>query len=46
MKGGSLSYTLPCPGQYYIAERGLFCDHHRDYDSQTGRYVESDPKRG
>ena len=31
------------PGQYYDAETGLDYNHMRDYDSVTGRYVESDP---
>jgi RHS repeat-associated protein len=31
------------PGQYYMAETGLFYNYFRDYDPQTGRYVESDP---
>lgn len=39
----AISYNLRFPGQYYQAETGLFYNHHRDYDPQTGRYVESDP---
>ncbi|BBB62715.1 hypothetical protein UNDKW_4442 [Undibacterium sp. KW1] len=31
------------PGQYYDQETGLHYNYHRDYDPQTGRYVESDP---
>lgn len=31
------------PGQYYDAESGLNYNYFRDYDSATGRYVESDP---
>jgi len=30
------------PGQYRDAETGLFYNHFRDYDPQTGRYVQSD----
>jgi uncharacterized protein RhaS with RHS repeats len=26
-----------------MAETGLFQNHHRNYDPQTGRYIESDP---
>lgn len=31
------------PGQYFDAATGLFYNYYRDYDPQTGRYVESDP---
>ena len=31
------------PGQYYDAESGLNYNYHRDFDSATGRYIESDP---
>ncbi len=31
------------PGQYYDAESGLTQNYMRDYDSATGRYIESDP---
>jgi RHS repeat-associated protein len=31
------------PGQYYLAEFGLHYNYFRDYDPQTGRYIESDP---
>ncbi|MFC5491371.1 RHS repeat-associated core domain-containing protein, partial [Dokdonella soli] len=31
------------PGQYYDAETGLNYSYQRDYESITGRYVESDP---
>jgi RHS repeat-associated protein len=35
--------NLRFPGQYHDAESGLHYNHFRDYDPQTGRYVESDP---
>ena len=35
--------NLRFPGQYYDAESGLHYNYFRDYDPQTGRYVESDP---
>jgi len=31
------------PGQYFDAETGLHYNYFRDYDSYTGRYIESDP---
>lgn len=36
-------YNLGLPGQYFDKETGLFYNYHRDYDSSTGRYIESDP---
>ncbi|MBD9415237.1 RHS repeat-associated core domain-containing protein [Pseudomonas sp. PDM16] len=35
--------SLRFPGQYYDFESGLHYNYFRDYDPQTGRYVESDP---
>jgi RHS repeat-associated protein len=40
---GAFTYNLRFPGQYYLAESGLHYNYYRDYDPQTGRYVESDP---
>jgi RHS repeat-associated protein len=40
---GVFAYNLRFPGQYYLAESGLHYNYFRDYDPQTGRYVESDP---
>ncbi|PWK54403.1 RHS repeat-associated core domain-containing protein [Pleionea mediterranea] len=31
------------PGQYYDEESGLHYNYFRDYDPETGRYIESDP---
>jgi RHS repeat-associated protein len=36
-------FNLRFPGQYRDAETGLFYNYFRDYDPQTGRYVQSDP---
>ena len=36
-------YDHRFPGQIADAETGLFYNYFRDYDPQTGRYVESDP---
>ena len=36
-------YNLRFPGQYYMPETGLNYNYFRDYDPQTGRYIESDP---
>jgi len=40
---GTFVYNLREPGMYYQAETGLNYNYFRDYDPQTGRYVESDP---
>lgn len=40
---GNFTFNLRMPGQYFDAESGLFYNHFRDYDPQSGRYVESDP---
>jgi RHS repeat-associated protein len=40
---GTFIYNLRYPGQYYDSETGLNYNYFRDYDPQTGRYVESDP---
>jgi RHS repeat-associated protein len=40
---GTFVYNLRFPGQYYQAETGLNYNYFRDYDPQTGRYLESDP---
>jgi RHS repeat-associated protein len=40
---GTFVYNLRFPGQYYQTETGLMYNLARDYDAQTGRYIESDP---
>jgi len=40
---GAFKYNLRFPGQYYDQETGQYYNYFRDYDSLTGRYVESDP---
>ena len=42
-KLGAFKYNLRFPGQYYQSETGLNYNYFRDYDPQTGRYIESDP---
>ncbi|MBE1161801.1 DUF6531 domain-containing protein [Dyella acidiphila] len=37
-------YNLGFSGQYFDSETGLFYNGHRDYDSSTGREIESDLK--
>lgn len=43
LASGSISYNLRFPGQYYDAETGLHYNYFRDYNPETGRYVQSDP---
>lgn len=38
-----MTFNLRFPGQYYDLETGLHYNYYRDYDPQTGRYIESDP---
>jgi RHS repeat-associated protein len=41
--GHHFVFNLRFPGQYYDAETALNYNYFRDYDSSTGRYVQSDP---
>lgn len=41
--GAAFGYNARYPGQYYDRETSLHYNYFRDYDQQTGRYVESDP---
>lgn len=40
---GAFVYNPRFPGQYFDKETGLHYNYYRDYDPQTGRYIESDP---
>ena len=40
---GAYVYNPRFPGQVYDKESGLHYNYHRDYDPQTGRYIQSDP---
>jgi RHS repeat-associated protein len=40
---GTFKYNPRFPGQYALPESGLYYNYFRDYDPQTGRYLESDP---
>jgi RHS repeat-associated protein len=40
---GHYTMNMRFPGQYFDSETGLNYNMHRDYESGTGRYIESDP---
>ncbi|CUI05435.1 Rhs family protein [Janthinobacterium sp. CG23_2] len=40
---GTFTFNLRMPGQYYDRNTNLFYNYFRDYDPQTGRYIQSDP---
>ncbi|WP_206338282.1 RHS repeat-associated core domain-containing protein, partial [Pseudomonas viridiflava] len=37
------SYNLRFPGQYFDRETNLHYNYYRNYDPQSGRFIESDP---
>jgi RHS repeat-associated protein len=41
--GQNFVFNLRFTGQYYDSEFGLTYNYYRDYESATGRYIESDP---
>ena len=41
--GTKVTLNLRFPGQYFDKETNLHYNYFRDYDPQTGRYVQSDP---
>ena len=40
---GNYVFNLRYPGQYFDSESGLHYNYYRDYEPQTGRYIQSDP---
>jgi len=41
--GTAITFNLRFPGQQFDEESGLHYNYYRDYDPNTGRYIESDP---
>jgi RHS repeat-associated protein len=41
--GTTFTYNLRFPGQQFDPETGLAYNYFRDYDPQTGRYIQADP---
>ncbi|WP_305812839.1 RHS repeat-associated core domain-containing protein [Photobacterium leiognathi] len=39
----SITFNLRFPGQYYDQDTRLNYNYHRDYNPETGRYMQSDP---
>lgn len=42
-KLGKFVYNMRFPGQFYDKQTNLNYNYYRDYDAQTGRYIQSDP---
>ncbi|AXA93105.1 RHS repeat-associated core domain-containing protein [Massilia sp. YMA4] len=40
---GTFTFNMRMPGQYYDRATNLFYNYFRDYEPQTGRYIQSDP---
>jgi RHS repeat-associated protein len=45
VKVNSVENNLRFPGQYFDAETGLHHNYMRDYDVESGRYIQADPWR-
>jgi RHS repeat-associated protein len=41
--GQTVEMSMRLPGQYYDKETGTYYNYYRDYDPNTGRYIQSDP---
>jgi RHS repeat-associated protein len=41
--GNKFTFNLRFPGQYYDSETQTHYNYFRDYDPETGRYIQSDP---
>ena len=41
--GNVFTFNMRLPGQYFDAESNLHYNYFRDYDPETGRYIQGDP---